>query len=185
MKPITVELAQPADMDEVFRLNHQVYAEELGQDAVDLERHRLVDPRANESVYIVAKERGRVIGMVALTLPHHRFSIEDAMPESPTIARLRARSVELRRLALHPDHRRTMVFARLLRFLIRTCLELGFERAFISAIDTRLPMYEKMGFVPFEAPFTKGKCTYQPMMLVASNLPATLRPAPQVSRMAG
>lgn len=182
MFDIDIKLADSADeFEQIHRVNHRIYAEELGQDRVDA-GHRLVDRFHDHNVYVIAKLEDEVIGVMALTLPEHRFSIEDAPVDRAVIATYRDHAVEVRRLAVLPERRGSGVFLQMLDFVTAYCIGRGLRHAFISAIDSRAAMYERLGFRRFGEPFMKGSCRYHPMILgleelVAAGLDPRLFPA--------
>jgi GNAT superfamily N-acetyltransferase len=163
---IHVEIAHgPAAMAEVRRLNHLVYAEELGQDTVQQSGHSLADPRLEQGVCFVARDHGRMIGMLAMTLPNQRFSIEDTLGELPLSPVQRARAVELRRLAVLREWRGRGAYPLLVDASVAHCLDSGDKLGVISAIVDNIGMYERLGFRSFGQRFCKGAAEYQPMLL--------------------
>jgi GNAT superfamily N-acetyltransferase len=162
-----VRMAAPADRPAIERINNLIYALELGQQRPSGDG-RLADAMGDRARYVVAERGGEVVGMLALTLPGARFSLEASLADAAPIDAVRDRAVEVRRLAVLPEHRRQQVFAGMVRFVRRWCLERGLSCAFISGLEANVPMYQALGFVPFGAPFTKGAARYQPMVLDAA-----------------
>lgn len=165
---------RPDEFEQLHRINHRVYAAELGQDRVDPETGKLVDRMLDRNVWFVAKVGDEVVGMLGLTPPDQRFSLEDALTESDLLDRHRHQAVELRRLAVLPEHRGRGIFFRLVDFVASWCVPRGYHYGFISGIAQRVADYERIGFRKFGTPFTKGACTYQPMVLSLQRLVARL-----------
>jgi histidinol-phosphate aminotransferase len=164
--PIAVKLAETEDeLTQIHAINLQVYALELGQDRVPEGADRLVDPRLDRTIYIVAKEGEKVVGMLGVTPPGIRFSLEDSLDGEGVPAHERAEAIEVRRLALLPGYRGRRIFPRILVFLQVYAERRRYRIGYISAIESRVPDYLRMGFTPFGQPFTKGVVRYQPMKL--------------------
>jgi histidinol-phosphate aminotransferase len=164
--PIHVKLAETeAEFAQIHAINFQVYALELGQDHAPEGAEQLVDPRLDKTTYIIAKDGEKVVGMLGLTPPGARFSIEDSLEGVGVPAAERAEAIEIRRLALLPDYRGRRIFPRILLFLQDYAAPRRYRIGYISAIEGRIPDYLRMGFRPFGQPFTKGAVRYQPMRL--------------------
>lgn len=163
---VHVEIAHgPTAMAELRRLNHLVYAEELGQDQLQRSGQSLVDPRMEQGICFVARATGQAIGMLAMTLPDQRFSIEDTVGELPLTPGQRARTVELRRLAVLREWRGRGAYPLLVDASVAYCLDSGNNLGVISAIVDNIELYERLGFRSFGQRFRKGQAEYQPMLL--------------------
>jgi ribosomal protein S18 acetylase RimI-like enzyme len=163
---IHVEIAHgPKAMAELRRLNHLVYAEELGQDQLQQSGHSLVDPRMEQGICLVARAAGQAIGMLAMTLPDQPFSIEDAVGELPLTPAQRNRTVELRRLAVLSEWRGRGAYPLLVDASVAYCLDSGNKLGVISAIVDNIGLYERLGFRSFGQRLRKGQAEYQPMLL--------------------
>ncbi|MGH9160755.1 MAG: GNAT family N-acetyltransferase [Vicinamibacteraceae bacterium] len=164
---LTIKRAEtPEELQGLFRLNYRTYVEELGQDARS-ETGALVDPFHDSSVYFIAKDGQVVVGMAAITLPGHTFSMEKSLADPSIIWRLRDRACEFRRLALHAAYRRSGLYVRLVEALAQYCVQHDIPCVFIAAIERHVGLYAKLGFEPFDRPFSKGRVRYQPMMHAA------------------
>jgi GNAT superfamily N-acetyltransferase len=162
-----VRLAESeADLDQVWRLNYETYVKELRQEQVSAEvvaSGLLPDRFRDNSVYIIALHRGELVGMVAITLPTGPFSIESSLTDPGVLAGTRDQTVELRRLAIKRAHRGKGVFLRLTDLTLQWGFGQGYRHAIMSALDTKMAIYSRLGFQKFDQPFIKGACTYQPM----------------------
>ncbi|MFH1467388.1 MAG: aminotransferase class I/II-fold pyridoxal phosphate-dependent enzyme [Pseudomonadota bacterium] len=164
--PIQVKLAETeAEYTQIHAINLQVYALELGQDRAPEGAEQLVDPRLDKTTYIIAKDGEKVVGMLGLTPPGVRFSLEDSLAGDGVPAEDRAEAIEIRRLALLPDYRGRRIFPRILLFLQDYAAPRRYRIGYISAIEGRVPDYLRMGFRSFGQPFIKGAVRYQPMRL--------------------
>ena len=105
--------AETADeFEQVHRLNHAVFAVEVGQYEPDL-AGRLIDKFHEKNTYYIALRRGEVGGMVSV---HDRppFSIADRLEDPGVLARLPGRPLEVRLLAVRPGVRHGAVLPGLL-----------------------------------------------------------------------
>jgi GNAT superfamily N-acetyltransferase len=161
---ITIKRADtPEEFNGVFRLNYHTYVEELGQD-VGTATGCLVDPRCDTSVYLVAKDAEQVIGMAAITPPGHPFSLETSLADPSLVTALRDQACEFHRLAVLPAYRHHGLYIRLAEALAQYGVQHHIPYVFIAAIEHNVGLYTKLGFVPFDRPFAKGRVRYQPMM---------------------
>jgi predicted N-acetyltransferase YhbS len=154
-----------AEYEQIAELNHQTYVDELRQDSAPRSQRRLVDKYHDTNVYLVAKRGDEVIGMIFITLPQHPFSIEESLTDTSALAGIRHQTVELRRLAVKKQYRRGRIMLRLFEFGFRYYDARGMHYAIISALDQQRRLYKKLGAWDIGAPFTKGECTYYPMMM--------------------
>jgi hypothetical protein len=163
------EASTPADYDQIRRLNHLVFAGELGQHQPN-PAGLLVDKHEAHSRFFIALHAGRVVGMVCCSsLPP--FSIESRLNEPAILQGLPGPLLEARLLAIHPDHRNRMVFAGVLTLLAARSLEAGYATLLISGLESRVEMYERMGFRPLGPPVPSGQAAFVPMALNLSELP--------------
>lgn len=166
---LQVKIADTEDeYRQIHELNYQTYVDELRQDSPPQGQRQLIDKYHDTNVYLVAKRRDEIIGMVFITLPQHPFSIEGSLTDTSALAGIRHQTVELRRLAVKREHRHGRIMLRLFEFGFRYCEARGMRYAIISALEQQRRLYKKLGAWDIGAPFTKGECTYYPMMLSSS-----------------
>ncbi len=162
-----VRLAEgEADLEQVWRLNYETYVKELRQDHVSAEvaaSGLLPDKFRDTSVYVIAQHRGELVGMLAITLPTGPFSIEASLTDPSVLAGIRDQTVEFRRLAVKRTHRGKGVFLRMTDLALQWGFGQGYRHAIMSALDTKMVTYTRLGFQEFDQPFVKGACTYHPM----------------------
>lgn len=165
---LEVRLAEtPADFEALWRLNYQTYVIELRQEKVSpevAESGMLPDLLKDNTVYIITLDKGQLVGMLALTLPHGPFSIESSLTDSSVLDGIRDKTFEYRRLAVVKAYRHKGVLLRMGDFSLKWGLGQGYRHGIISALDRQIPTYARMGFRKIDRPFTKGDCTYQPMI---------------------
>src|SRR4051812_8164290 len=63
-----LSVANEIDRETIYRLRHQIYAQELGQHRVNSEG-RLCDRLDQRNIYLVAKLDGQLAGFISLTPP--------------------------------------------------------------------------------------------------------------------
>ncbi|NUN98229.1 MAG: GNAT family N-acetyltransferase [Candidatus Omnitrophica bacterium] len=160
-------------MDQIHRLNYRTFVEEIPQHPA-AEGRRLIDKFHSKNVYLVALEGSRVVGMTAI---HDQppFSIEDRLPDPKALDSYRARSLEVRLLAVDPCHRSGQVFAGLSWLVYRHALDRGKEHLLISGFEQRRKFYERIGFKPLGAGVPSGNARFIPMILTLSSLPESIR----------
>jgi hypothetical protein len=162
-----------ADYDQIRRLNHRAFSEELAQHAPTPDG-RLVDARESISRFFVAVEGDRVVGMVcASTTPP--FSVESRLPAGAVLDALPHPLCEVRLLAIEPSHRHTPVISGLLPCLFRGVLEEGAGTLLISGVTSRVEMYQRLGFRALGPPVPQGEASFVPMALRLDELPQLAR----------
>lgn len=165
----TFEVASdPAHFEQIRRLNHRTFAEEIPQHEAN-PQGTLVDRRERESTFIVALHEGRVIGMIAVA-DQRPFSVEEKLPDFETHLPAARRICELRLLSVMREHRAGVVFHGLISALARICLERGYDLAVISGARRQLRLYRHLGFVPFGPEVGTPEAPYQPMYLTLGAL---------------
>lgn len=169
MEPTTVfKIATTADeFDQIHRLNHLTFAEEIPQHAVS-PGGILVDKFHAENTYLIGVRDGRVIAMMAIRR-RRPFSLDQKLPDLDRWLPPGRRPVELRLLAVPLAYRNGPVPVQLLHFTARHCLELGDDVAVISGAVRRLQLYRALGFEPFGPRVGTPEAPYQPMLLTLEN----------------
>ncbi|MBI5083811.1 MAG: GNAT family N-acetyltransferase [Acidobacteria bacterium] len=167
------EAESQADLDGIRRLNHLIFAEEIGQYGVAADG-RLVDKHEARSRFFIALCDGGVVGMVcACAVPP--YSIESRLADPRLLDDLPHPLVEVRLLAVHPEHRNRLVFLGVLGSLTAWAVDCGFGAMLISGVTERLEMYTRMGFRPLGPPVAGGKAMFTPMALRLSEMPERIR----------
>lgn len=161
--------ATAAEFDGLRRLNHRVFAAEVGQHAPRADG-LLADSREAHSRFVIALAGAEVVGMVAI---HDQppFSLEKRLADPAVLDALPGRKLEVRLLAIHPAHRGTMVFAGLLVTMVERALAEGYEVLLASGIVERLPIYERFGFRALGPAVPEGRANFVPIALRLADLP--------------
>jgi N-acyl-L-homoserine lactone synthetase len=158
--------AETADeVDQIFRLNHAVFAGELEQYPT-LASERLVDKFHEKNAYVIALAAGKVIGMVSI---HDQppFSVAGRLAD-PGILDSYGRLSEIRLLAVEPAHRHGMVMAGLMLGSYEYAR--AYDAVVISGHLENAALYHRLGFTDLGPPVESGNATYVPMVLRVSDL---------------
>jgi predicted N-acetyltransferase YhbS len=161
------------DFEQIRRLNHAVFAEELGQHERQPDG-RLIDRFEARSRFLLAMDGDRLAAMVcwSMTPP---FSVESRLQDPRTLEQLPQPVCEVRLLAIDPDYRHTTVFAGLLAALLAEVRAAGAATLVISGVEERRSLYERLGFRALGAPVPQGAARFIPMALVLEALPDRIR----------
>jgi len=164
----------PEEFDQLDRLNHETFTREIPQHASSSDG-RLRDAYHTENTYVVCKEGGRVVGMVALR-DRRPFSLDRKLTNLDTWLPGHRSPCELRLLAVRVERRKSRVAAGLLAHAARLAVRRGHDLALISATTRQLALYEGMGFERFGPLVGTPDAPYQPMYLSQVAFSAHLRP---------
>ena len=149
------------ELDQVHRLNRDVFALEVGQHHADGEH--LVDRFHDQNTYVVALEGRRLVGMLAVR-DQRPFSLDEKLGDLDNYLPAEGKVCEVRLLAIARDRRRGMVLPRLLRALWRLGGRRGYDTAVLSAYASRVSLYERLGCEAFGPRVLREGIEFQPMM---------------------
>jgi predicted N-acetyltransferase YhbS len=151
---------QEDELEQIHRLNHRTFAEELGQHAAHADG-RLVDKFHDKNSYFVALCGPRVVGMISI---HGRapFSVEDRLPDASVLYQPGSRPAEVRLLAVEPDHRIGLVFGGLVWSALIYARQ-RYTAVYISGVAERVVLYERLGFRPLGPAVKCGQAAFVPM----------------------
>ena len=156
------EAITAAELEQVHRLNHQVFAEEVGQHA-EQASGILVDKFHARNRYFVAVRSQQVVAMVSAHAGPC-FSVTSRLPDSSLLQQF-DRPVEVRLLAVAPGERSGTLLAGVLWQVFDFACKAGFSHLLISAIDTRQAMYRKLGFRALGPAVAEGEVRFMPMFM--------------------
>ena len=152
----------PDEIEQIHRLNHRIFAEEVGQHARTPDG-RLIDRFHDQNRYFIACKGTSVVGMISVH-DGPEFSVASRLKDLTAIRELRA-PLEIRLLAILPKFRKRSVLAGLLWQVHAYAREHHYSDLLISGIAERLAMYSKMGFRPIGASVPCGAASFVPMRL--------------------
>lgn len=154
---------QAAEFEAIHELNYRTFVEEIPQHPPNAAR-RLVDRFHDQNVYAICKAGEELVGMIAGRCARP-FSLDSKLPGLDSHLPPHDRAVEVRLLAVRPDHRHQPVFARLVVQLARHFRAMGCDLAVISGTLRQLELYEHLGFRRFGPLVGSADAPYQPMYL--------------------
>lgn len=163
MQRLEYRMARSGDFDAIHRLNYQTFVEEIPQHSPNGER-RLVDRFHGENTYVVCADGDRIVGMVCGRCARP-FSLDQKLPDLERWLPRHRKAVEIRLLAIVREHRKTAVFARLVRELAAHFVGQGCDLAIVSGTVREGRLYSHIGFEPFASPVGSAQARYQPMYL--------------------
>ncbi|MCI0377701.1 MAG: aminotransferase class V-fold PLP-dependent enzyme [Gemmataceae bacterium] len=161
------------EFEQIHRLNHRTFVEEIPQ-------HRatgtgaLVDKFHHKNFYIIVLRDDRVVGMVSA---HDQppFSIAERLPEPGILVRDGTRPLEVRLLAIEPDERNSTLFFGLIWTLYENARAEGYTHLFISGVEERVAMYERLGFVRLGPAVACGDAAFVPMAYTIGKIPLKMQ----------
>jgi aspartate aminotransferase-like enzyme/GNAT superfamily N-acetyltransferase len=154
---------EPAEFEAIHRLNYRTFVEEIPQHPPNAER-RLVDRFHAENTYAICLEGETLVGMIA-GRSARPFSLESRLPDLHSHLPPHQKLMEVRLLAVLPQHRKQAVFAQLAGTLAKHFRALGCDLAIISGTVRQLRLYRHLGFTPFGPLVGSEGARYQPMYL--------------------
>ncbi|WP_316572708.1 aminotransferase class V-fold PLP-dependent enzyme [Neobacillus sp. YIM B06451] len=161
---LTFKIAsEPEEMEQIYKLNYETFVDEIPQHQQN-EDHRLIDKFDSENTYIIAKDEGEVIGMIAVR-GNRPFSLDYKLDDLDNYLPSHAKPCEIRLLSVKGNYRKTRVFFQLVNKLVSYCLDKNYNMALISGTDRQIKLYKKIGFEPFGPMVGTTGAMFQPMYL--------------------
>ena len=150
------------EIEQIHRLNHRTFAEELGQHAAVPDGF-MIDKFHDKNVYFIAVAGARVVGMISAhdSAP---FSVSDRLPDPSILLQPGCHPCEVRLLAVDREHRTGPVVAGLLWSMVEYARG-RYTNMYISAITDRVEMYERLGFRPLGPAVRCGQAEFVPMCI--------------------
>ena len=133
--PITIRQATLSDLDEMLAIEEANFSSEEAVSRQSLEE----SIRKSAGTFLVARDENQLVGYVLGAL----------VSETHTQALL---NLEIKRLAVHPDHRRQGLGTLLLASLKQAAVEEGVKCLRLTCPDDFLSYFEMNGFVEEEVP---------------------------------
>ena len=160
------------EYEQLFRLNHRVFVEELQQYPPSPDG-RLIDKFHQRNIYFAAFSGELLVGMIAV---HDQppFSIEQRLCDPALLAQLEAPLLEVRLLAIEPEHRNGMVVAGLFANVYGWARDRNFRTLLMSGLESRASLYRKLGFRELGAAKPYGNASFVPMALRFCDVPDQL-----------
>ena len=173
-EPLVYKLATtPEEFEAIHRLNYRSFVEEIPQHAANPQR-RLVDRFHGENTYAICLDGEQLVGMIAGRC-QRPFSLDQKIANLDQHLPPHHKVVEVRLLAVAPEHRKQAVFTRLAGVLARHFRAAGCDLAIISGTLRQVPLYAHIGFEPFGQPVGSLDATYQPMCMTLQRFKSQAR----------
>lgn len=148
------------ELEEICRLNHQTFSEEISQHPTTA-NGLLIDKFHSENQYVICLNDKELVGMIALrairpfSLDSKLDNIDSYLPPNKSLC-------EIRLLAVKPDYRRTQVFYYLYKRAFSEFIKSNYDYAVMSGILSQQKLYRNIGFVPFGT-LVGDEVKFQPM----------------------
>lgn len=166
---LKVTIATAGEMRHLWKLNHDVYCEELSQHVTDPSGER-IDRLHGNATYFIARIESDVVGMLSVTPPGAgAISTLKRMGWLPEVHEHLDSTTEVRLLAVAKTHRGRGIYDHLIFALMQFCAEQQIHRIIISAVVQQVKLYELMGFQAIAPPVSENRCTLQPMLLLRAD----------------
>ena len=156
------EAITPEQIEQIHRLNHKIFAEEVRQHHTTADG-LLIDRFHAKNHYFIAVKDNKIVGMISAH-DGPLFSVASRLFDASILIRLRA-PLEVRLLAVQPRYRNRSLLAGLFWQVHRYAKAHNYSDMLISGITERLPMYQKLGFLPLGPPVPDGAAAFVPMCL--------------------
>jgi aspartate aminotransferase-like enzyme/N-acyl-L-homoserine lactone synthetase len=163
----------PDEFEQVHRLNHRTFVEEIGQ-YPDNGAGYLVDKFHDKNTYFIALQDNKVVGMLA-THDAPPFSVAERLSDPYLLERLGPRIMEARLFAILPDKRNGPVSRGLLWLVFEYARVHRYSHLVISGIETRARLYERMGFRALGPAVRQGDATFIPMAMEVDRMPERIK----------
>ncbi len=164
--PQTLKLkiaTEPSEFEQIHRLNYETFVEEIPQHRSKTNR-MLVDKFHKENIYIICKDKNRVLGMLAVR-DKRPFSLDEKLTDLDSYLPRNRSVCEIRLLAVRKDYRHSHIFRDMIAKAVDHCRRRGHDLAVISGVMEQKNLYEHLGFIPFGPVVGTPAARFQPMYL--------------------
>jgi histidinol-phosphate/aromatic aminotransferase/cobyric acid decarboxylase-like protein/GNAT superfamily N-acetyltransferase len=181
---ISIRVATEADREVVYRLRHDVYAEELGQHAINAQR-RLTDALDSFNTYIVGEVGGvggEIGGFISITPPRGPgYSIDKYFRRAELPLSFDDGLYELRLLTVVAKHRQGPLASLLMREAFRWVRDHGGRFIVIIGRRELVDLYRRVGLKPLGRSVQSGAVTFDLMAAAIEEVDKALRPLADLS----
>jgi len=166
------------EFEQIHRLNHRTFVGEIPQHP-DTGNGLLIDKFHKKNAYLIVLRESRVVGMVSA---HDQppFSVAERLREPGILDRQGTRPLEVRLLAIEPEERNSTMFFGLIWSLYEYARSHGYTHLYISGVEERLALYQRLGFVALGPAVASGKASFVPMVLTIGQLPVKIQRVKQL-----
>jgi histidinol-phosphate/aromatic aminotransferase/cobyric acid decarboxylase-like protein/N-acyl-L-homoserine lactone synthetase len=161
---LDLRLAVADDRERIYRMRHEVYAEELGQHPTNGDG-RLSDALDERNTYIVATIGGELTGFVSVTPPSAgRYSVDKYLPRDQWPLPVDDGLFEVRILTVRRKWRHTPAAALLMYAALRWIAAQGGRRVVAIGRTEVLRLYLSAGLRPLGRTVRSGAVTFELML---------------------
>ena len=154
---------EAGEFEQIHRLNHKTFAEEIPQHAVQPDGI-LIDKFHAENTYLIGLAGERLVGMTAVR-DNRPFSLDQKLENLDHYLPPRRKICEIRLLAVEKEYRYSRVFYELMKFVAHYCRQRHYDLALISGTTRQQKLYHHFGFEPFGPLVGTPGVQFQPMYL--------------------
>lgn len=161
---LTFKIAtEPAEFEQIHRLNHITFAEEIPQHPPQPDG-LLIDKFHAENTYLICRDGARVVGMIAVR-SNRPFSLDQKLENLDRYLPEGRRVCEIRLLAVERAYRHGRVLYGLMKLAAGYCQRQGYTLAIMSGTTQQQKLYHHLGFMPFGPLVGAPGPQFQPMYL--------------------
>lgn len=164
---------QPEILEQVARLNHLTFAEEIPQHQARPDG-RLIDARIAQSTPLVCLDHDGVLRGMLCVSDQRPFSLDEKLGGVDAYLPPHRSPCEFRLLAVDREKRGLPILACMIGLMVELCHQRGYDLGLISATTRQLKLYRHMGFREFAQPVGSADALYQPMYLTWDRVPEWL-----------
>jgi histidinol-phosphate/aromatic aminotransferase/cobyric acid decarboxylase-like protein/GNAT superfamily N-acetyltransferase len=158
--PLQVTIATFEDRETIYRLRHEVYANEIGQHSPN-EHGRLTDALDAANVYLIVRSKGEIAGFVSVTPPSAgRYSIDKYFARESLPFAVDESLFEVRLLTVPQAHRGSRIAALLMHAAFRWIESRGGKAIVCIGRREVLPLYLKAGLRDCQKSVRSGAVVY-------------------------
>jgi N-acyl-L-homoserine lactone synthetase len=161
---ISINICHDSDRPTIYRIRHQIYAEELGQHEIN-DHKELKDHLDHDNEYLIVKESDQIKGFVSITPPKNQtYSIDKYFSRVDVPCSFDNNLYEVRLLTV-PQGSRGRLFASLLMYgAFRWIQNRGGKQIVAIGRKEVKKLYQKVGFKFTDLITQSGQVSYQLMI---------------------
>jgi histidinol-phosphate/aromatic aminotransferase/cobyric acid decarboxylase-like protein len=165
---LTIRLAKPEDRETIYRIRHDIYAEEIGQHPVNPEK-RLADQLDQWNQYVVVCRGDRIVGFLSITPPGSpSYSIDKYLDRESYPQLANHDFCEVRLLSVLESERTSLAASLLLYGTFRLLESMSTRRVVAIGRQEVFGMYQSIGFSSLDLSIKSGNVTFLLMELLFS-----------------
>ena len=165
------------EFDLIYKMNYQTFVDEIPQHNKNLTK-QLIDKFHSENKYFICLKNNKLMGMVAVR-NQRPFSLDAKLHNLDRYFPANLSMGEIRLLSVSQDRRGSIIATNLFKMVRDWGYEQRHDLVLISGIAQQLPLYKKLGFLPFGPLVGNDNAWFQPMYLTRESF---IKIAPAIVR---